>query len=153
MLDFAGADAEGQRTESAVRGSVAIAADDGETGLRDAEFRADDVHDALIAAEHVEETHTVLLAIARQGFELQPRIVIHDREFAVCRYAALPGCAGAHPGRREEDKGGVVYGVNPFPPFPRWANVCRPSGLLESEGRMVGIVVLLILLAPDAPCL
>src|SRR5260370_10020034 len=85
MLDFAGADAEGQRTESAVRGSVAIAADDGETGLRDAEFRADDVHDALIAAEHVEEAHTVLLAIARQGFELQPRIVIHDRQFAVFR--------------------------------------------------------------------
>src|SRR5579883_2382350 len=41
MLDFAGADAEGQRAKGAVRGSVAVAADDGLAGLRDAELGAD----------------------------------------------------------------------------------------------------------------
>ena len=56
VFDFAGADAEGQRAERAVRGGVAVAADDGLSRLRDAEFGADDVHDALIAAEHIEET-------------------------------------------------------------------------------------------------
>ena len=40
VLHFAGADAEGQRAESAVRGSVAVAADDGQAGLGDAQFRA-----------------------------------------------------------------------------------------------------------------
>src|SRR5260370_36929374 len=35
VLDFAGADAEGESAERAVRGSVAVAADDGLPGLRD----------------------------------------------------------------------------------------------------------------------
>ena len=48
VLDFAGADAEGQRAERAVRGGVAVAADDGHAGLRQAELRADDVDDALL---------------------------------------------------------------------------------------------------------
>ena len=56
VLDFAGADAEGQRAERAVRGSVAVAADDRLARLRDSQFRADDVHDALVAAVHVEKT-------------------------------------------------------------------------------------------------
>ena len=60
VLDFASADAEGQRAERAVRGSVAIAADDGLAGLGDAKLRADDVHDALIFAVHVEQTHAVI---------------------------------------------------------------------------------------------
>ena len=38
VLDFAGADAERQRAECAVRGGVAIAADHGHAGLRQAQF-------------------------------------------------------------------------------------------------------------------
>ena len=49
VLHFAGADAEGQRAERAVRGGVAVSANDGLAGLRDSEFGTDDVHDALIA--------------------------------------------------------------------------------------------------------
>ena len=47
VLHFAGADAEGQRAERAVRGGVAVAADHRHAGLREAQFRADHVHDAL----------------------------------------------------------------------------------------------------------
>ena len=83
MLDFACPDAEGQRAKSSVGRRVAIAADDSEPGLRDAEFRADDVHDALVAAEHVKQPYTMLLAIARQRLKLQPGVVIHNRQFPV----------------------------------------------------------------------
>ena len=46
MLHFAGADAKRQRAERAVRGRVAVAADDGHARLRQTQFRADDVDDA-----------------------------------------------------------------------------------------------------------
>ena len=49
VLHFAGADAEGQRAERAVRGRVAVAADHGHAGLRESQFRPDHVHDALLA--------------------------------------------------------------------------------------------------------
>ena len=49
VLHFAGADAERQRAERAVRGRVAVAADHRHAGLRESQFRADHVHDALLA--------------------------------------------------------------------------------------------------------
>ena len=49
VLHFAGADAERQRAERAVRGGVAVAADHRHAGLREALLRSDDVHDALLA--------------------------------------------------------------------------------------------------------
>ena len=70
VFHFAGADTESQRAERAVCGRMAIAADDGLAGLGDAQFGADDVHDALILAMHVEEAHAKFLAIFFQGFEL-----------------------------------------------------------------------------------
>ncbi len=83
VLDFAGADAEGQRAEGAVRGGVAIAADDGQAGLRDAELGTDDVDDALVAAGHVKERDAVPGAILRQRFDLQARVLVHNREMAI----------------------------------------------------------------------
>ncbi len=47
VLHFAGADAEGQRTESPVRAGVAVAADDGLAGLGQSQLRPDHVHDPL----------------------------------------------------------------------------------------------------------
>src|SRR6185312_15870486 len=47
VLDLARADAEGERPERAVRGGVAVAADDRHARLRDAELRPDHVDDAL----------------------------------------------------------------------------------------------------------
>jgi hypothetical protein len=50
MLDLAGADAEGERAERAVRRRVAVAADQGRAGQREALLRPDDVDDALLGA-------------------------------------------------------------------------------------------------------
>jgi len=83
VLDFAGADAEGESAERAVRGGVGIAADDGLTGLGDAEFGADDVDDALMLAVHVKETDTEFSAIAFEGIELELGIVVEDGEGAI----------------------------------------------------------------------
>ena len=83
VLDFAGADAEGQRAERAVRGSVAVAADDGLAGLGDAQLRADDVHDALIFAVHVEQTHAGFAAIFFEGVELELGVLVENGQGAV----------------------------------------------------------------------
>ena len=48
VLHLAGADAERQRAECAVRRRVAVAADDGHAGLRQSLLRTDHVHDALL---------------------------------------------------------------------------------------------------------
>src|SRR5579863_3916627 len=50
VLDFACADAEGECAERSVSRRVAVAANDSESRLRDAQLRADDVDDALVLA-------------------------------------------------------------------------------------------------------
>ena len=85
VLHFARPDAECERAHRAVRGGVAIAADDRVAGLRDAELRPDHVDDALIAALHVEKIDAVLLAIARERFELRDRVRIDERQRAIFR--------------------------------------------------------------------
>ena len=52
VLHLAGADAEGERTEGAVRGGVAVAADDRHARLRPALLGPDDVDDALVGVPH-----------------------------------------------------------------------------------------------------
>src|SRR6266404_327006 len=83
VLDFAGADAEGERAKRAMRGSVAVAANDGLPGLRDAQLRADDVHDALLLAVQVKEAHAGFAAIFLERLELQARVGIDDGQRAV----------------------------------------------------------------------
>src|SRR6266404_1758400 len=83
VLDLAGADAEGERAERAVRGCVAIAADDGLPGLRDAQLRPDDVHDALLLAVHVKEADAGFAAIFLERLELQARVGVDDGQRAV----------------------------------------------------------------------
>src|SRR5260221_3196265 len=85
VLDFAGADAEGQRAEGAVRGGVAVAADDRLPGLRDAELRSDDMHDALVLAVHVEEADAGFVAVALEGFELEFGVGVEYWEQAIGR--------------------------------------------------------------------
>ncbi len=85
VFDFAGADAEGERAHGAVRRGVAVAADNRAARLGDAEFRADDVHDALIAAAHVEQVDAKFLAIARQRVELRGGVGIGHGDVAVFR--------------------------------------------------------------------
>src|SRR5437016_4149660 len=78
VFDFAGADAERERAESAVRGSVAVAADDGVAGLRDAQLGADDVNDALVLAVHVEQANAAFAAIFFERFKLEARVGVKD---------------------------------------------------------------------------
>ncbi len=70
MADFAGADAERQRTEGPVGGCVAVAADDGHARLGEALFRRDHVDDAAIVRGHVEQLDAVLGAVACQRGDL-----------------------------------------------------------------------------------
>ncbi|MNM67158.1 hypothetical protein D3C81_786780 [compost metagenome] len=71
VADFAGADAERQRTERAVRGGVAVAADDGHARLGEALLRCDDMHDAATGRGHVEQLDAVLGAVLRQHVDLR----------------------------------------------------------------------------------
>ena len=52
VLDFRGADTEGERPESAVGRRVAIAANNGRAGQGEALFRSHDVNDALTDIVH-----------------------------------------------------------------------------------------------------
>ena len=83
VLDFAGADTEGESAEGAVSGGVGIAANDGLAWLGDAEFGADDVDDALVLAVHVEEANAEFVAVALEGFELELGVVVEDGEGAI----------------------------------------------------------------------
>ena len=62
-LHFGGADAEGDGAESAVRGGMAIAADDGHARLGDAELGSDDVNDALIGMAEAVELDVMFFAV------------------------------------------------------------------------------------------
>ena len=57
MLDLARADAEGERAERAMRGGMAVAADQGGAGQGEALLRPDDVDDALLGGERVDVGH------------------------------------------------------------------------------------------------
>ena len=112
VLDFAGADAKGQSAKGAVRGGVAVAADDGQAGLGDAQFGADDVHDALIAAGHIEQRDAVMGAVVRQGLELQAGVHVEDGQIAILgghgmvhHRESQVGAAHLAPGSFESGKG------------------------------------------------
>ena len=72
MLHFGRTDSERQRTERAVRGGVRIAADHGQTGQRDAQLGADDVHDPLTVVAQIKQVYAEVLAIFAQGLHLGP---------------------------------------------------------------------------------
>ncbi len=71
MLDFGCADAESQRTECAMRGSVTVTTDDGHAGLGQSQFRADDVDNAALgtvqAVERDSKLGRVLFHLADLG--------------------------------------------------------------------------------------
>ena len=80
VLDFAGADAEGECAEGSVGGGVRVAADDGHAGLGEAELGADDVDDALRGRLHVEELDAEVGAVLAQGFDLARGDLVDDVE-------------------------------------------------------------------------
>ena len=67
MLDLAGADTESESAERAMGCGVTVAADNRHAGLCRAEFRPDDMHDALLLALKPEARNAELPAVC---FEL-----------------------------------------------------------------------------------
>ena len=65
--DLAGADAERDVAEGAVRAGVAVAADERDARLREAQLGPDDVHDPLAGVGQVEQADAELAAIAFDG--------------------------------------------------------------------------------------
>src|SRR5215469_12410960 len=82
MLNFGGTDAEGEGPEGAVRAGMAVATDDSHTGLREAEFRTNDVNDPLLGGIHVEEGDSELAAVVLQGLNLFGCYGVGDRRAA-----------------------------------------------------------------------
>ena len=70
VLDLGRADPEGERAERAVRGRVAVAADDRHPGLGEPELGADHVDDPLAPAAGRVEADAELLAVPPQRLEL-----------------------------------------------------------------------------------
>ena len=79
VLDLAGADTERQRTEGAVCGGVAVAADHGAARQREAQFGADHVHDALAVVAHGVQRHTEVGAVVPQHLQLAARHQVGHR--------------------------------------------------------------------------
>ena len=83
MLDLRRADAVRERAEGAVRGGVAVAADDGRARQREALLRPDDVNDALAAVELVVIFDAEFLRVDRQLLDLLAAFGIGDAAGAV----------------------------------------------------------------------
>ena len=80
VLDLAGADAERERPERAVRAGVRVAADDGDAGLGEPELRTDDVDDALARVVHRVQADAELGAVLPQRLHLGAAHRIGDRQ-------------------------------------------------------------------------
>ena len=70
MLHFGGANAEGERSESPMRSSVAVAANYRLAWLRMALFWSDNMHDALQRTETVIQRDAELFAVALKVVKL-----------------------------------------------------------------------------------
>ena len=83
VLHLAGADAERQRAERAVRGGVAVPAHHRHAGLREAQLRADHVHDALAVAVDAQAPDAEIGAVGFELRELPGCNFIDDRQRAI----------------------------------------------------------------------
>ena len=79
VFDFAGADADRQRAERAVRGRMRITADDDHSRLRVALFWSDHVDDALAGCTHREERDTEVRGVSAQRVHLLRADGVRDR--------------------------------------------------------------------------
>ena len=80
LFHLAGADPEGQRSERAVGGRVAVAAHDRHAGLGRAHFRPDDVDDAPSRVVHLHAADAELAAVGFQLMQLLDRGVVRARQ-------------------------------------------------------------------------
>ena len=85
VLNLAGADAEGQRAERAVRGGVGVAAHDRHAGLGQAQLRANDVDDSLVGVAQGVQADAELLGVLTQGVDLGAARNVRDGQVDVDR--------------------------------------------------------------------
>ena len=83
MLDFRCADAVRERAERAVRGGVAVTADDGGAGQRETLLRPDDVDDALALVELVVILDAEVGGVLGERLDLDAAVVVGDAVGAV----------------------------------------------------------------------
>src|SRR5687768_17973605 len=90
MLDFARADAKGERPEGAMRRGVAVATDDRQARLCQPLLRPNNVHDALANIADAEQRYAELLAVLPKHFDLLNRKWVGPRLVAVdCRHVVV----------------------------------------------------------------
>ena len=80
MLDLAGADAERQRAQRAVRRRVAVPADQRRARQREAQFGADDMDDALLGRGRIDIIDAEFGGVALKRGELRRTFGIGDRD-------------------------------------------------------------------------
>ncbi len=108
MLDFRRADAMRQGAEGAVRRGMAVAADDGHAGQREALLGADDVDDALADIVLGIIFDAEILGVPGQRLDLDAAFLVLDAELALRRgrdividhgqrLFRMPDLAAAHP--------------------------------------------------------
>ena len=85
VLDLGRADAVRQRAEGAVRRGMAVAANDGRAGQREALLGADDVHDALALVVLVEVLDAEVARVLGQRLDLDAAVVVVDALGAIGR--------------------------------------------------------------------
>ncbi|CAB5078246.1 unannotated protein [freshwater metagenome] len=79
MLNFTGAHTECQRTESTVRRSVRVTANNRHTWLCKAELWSNNVHDSLVSIAERVETNTKLNSVIAECIDLCARHQVSDR--------------------------------------------------------------------------
>ena len=104
VLDLAGADPECQRADPAVRGGVAVAADDGGTGQRKALFWPDDMDDPLLAGGSVDIADAERGGVALQRGELLGAFGVGNRD-AIARRVEPGGGRQVVIGDRQREVG------------------------------------------------
>ena len=103
VFHLTGADAERECTECAVRGGVAVTADDGLAGLREALFGSDDVNDALVLAERAVERDAEFVAVLFKLSDLRFGDLVDDGQRAIMRGDAVIGGADGEIGTAHFD--------------------------------------------------
>ncbi len=125
MLDLAGADPECERADPAMRGGMAVAADNGRAGQREALLGADDVDDALLGGGRLDVADPEFRSIALERGELRGALRIGDRQHRPVRRP--PRC-----GRQ------VVIGHRECEIGPAHRTACEPQ---RREGLRAGDLV------------
>src|SRR5713101_4619230 len=93
MLDFAGADAKGERSERAVGAGMAVAADDGHARACQAQLGPDDVDDALLVRVDVEKLNLTISTVGAQNIDLFSGDRVSNRQGAIGRRdVVIDGC-------------------------------------------------------------